>query len=117
MTTNVNINSAPGKALRGDVHTFVNRRLQQYRVVARVCGQFVTAFGVVGFSGVKDSRKSVQIADASASAGIYSANGQNEGETDAGIRHVEGKTNAKLMQSKCRPDSNLMRQECKSSMP
>ncbi|TAJ22266.1 MAG: hypothetical protein EPO60_02415 [Rugosibacter sp.] len=68
MTTNVNINSTPSKALLGDVHTFVNRCLQQYRRVAQVGGQFVSAFGVVGFSGVKDSRKSVQIAEASASA-------------------------------------------------
>jgi hypothetical protein len=36
--------------------------------VTWVGGQFVSAFGVVGFSGVKDSRKSVHIAEASASA-------------------------------------------------
>lgn len=68
MTTNVNIHSLPSKALQGDVHTIVNRCLQQCRVVARLCEQFVSAFGVVGFSGVKDSRKSVHIAEASASA-------------------------------------------------
>jgi len=68
MTTNVNIHSAPSKALRDSVHTFVNSCLQQYRRVARLCGQLVSAFGVMGFSGVKDSRKSVRIAEASASA-------------------------------------------------
>lgn len=68
MTTNVNIHSAPSKTLRRDVHTFVNRRLQQCRVVARFCEQFVSAFGVVGFLRVKDEQKSVLIAEASASA-------------------------------------------------
>lgn len=68
MTTNVNIHSVPSKALRRDVHTFVNGCLQQCRVAARIDGHFVSAFGVVGFSGVKDSRKSVHIAEASASA-------------------------------------------------
>lgn len=68
MTTNVNIHSLPSKALQGDVHTIVNRCLQQCRVVARLCEQFVSAFGVVGFLRVKDEQKSVLIAEASASA-------------------------------------------------
>jgi hypothetical protein len=68
MTTNVNIHSVPSKALRRDVHTFVNGCLQQYRVAARIGGHFVSAFGVVGFLRVKDEQKSVHIAEASASA-------------------------------------------------
>ncbi|MES2237138.1 MAG: hypothetical protein V4500_05220 [Pseudomonadota bacterium] len=68
MTTNVNIHSALSKALRGDVHTFVNGCLQQCRIAVRLCGHFVSAFGVVGFLRVKDEQKSVLIAEASASA-------------------------------------------------
>jgi len=68
MTTNVNTHSVPSKALRRDVHTFVNGCLQQCRVAARVSGHFVSAFGVVGFLRVKDEQKSVHIAEASASA-------------------------------------------------
>lgn len=117
MTTNVNIHSVPGKALQGGVHTFVNRCLQQCRLMARICSRFVTASGVVGFSGVKDSRKSVHIADASASAGTKSKKSQSEGRTDAEDRQDEGKTNTKLIQNECRHDANLMRQRCKSSMP
>ena len=42
--------------------------LQGNRVLTRSYEHLVGAYGVVGFSGVKDARKSVLIADASASA-------------------------------------------------
>jgi hypothetical protein len=102
MTTNVNIHSAPSKVLRDEVHTFVNRRLQQCRGVARFCGQLVSAFGVVGFSGVKDSRKSVHIAEASASAGIHSANSQKMTQEKQSESNpiAEPKQNRKQSQSK-----------------
>lgn len=43
--------------------------LQENRVLTRSYERLVDAYGVVGFPGVKDARKSVLIADASASAG------------------------------------------------
>jgi putative ubiquitin-RnfH superfamily antitoxin RatB of RatAB toxin-antitoxin module len=70
--------------------------------VARFCEQFVSAFGVVGFSGVKDSRKSVHIADASASAGIYSANSKKKAqEKQSESKSIaDPKQNRKQSQSK-----------------
>ena len=45
-------------------HTFVNTCLQGTRVLPWSYEHFVGAYGVVGFSGVKDARKSVVAADA-----------------------------------------------------
>lgn len=45
-------------------HTFVNGCLQGNPVLARSYEHLVGAYGVVGFSGVKDARKSVVAADA-----------------------------------------------------
>ncbi len=49
-------------------HTFVNTCLQRSRVLTGSYAYLAGAYGVVGVSGVKDARKSVFIADASASA-------------------------------------------------
>ncbi len=54
--------------LMQELHTFVNTCLQRIRVLTRSYEYLEGAYGVVGFSGVKDARKSVFIADASASA-------------------------------------------------
>ena len=45
-------------------HTFVYACLQGNRVLTRSYEHLVGAYGVVGFSGVKDARKSVVAADA-----------------------------------------------------
>ena len=68
MITPVNIFSALRAGFQGDVHTFVNARLQPTPSMARVGGQLVGASGVVGFWRVKDEPKGVFIAEASASA-------------------------------------------------
>ncbi len=46
------------------LHTFVNTCLQGIRVLTRSYEHLAGAYGVVGFSGVKDARKSVVAADA-----------------------------------------------------
>ena len=50
--------------LMQNLHTFVNTCLQGIRVLTRSYEHLVGAYGVVGFSGVKDARKSVVAADA-----------------------------------------------------
>src|ERR1700682_272777 len=49
----------------------------------------VGAYGVVGFSGVKDARKSVSIADASAAAGFWRAFQAEECKRKAERQHLE----------------------------
>lgn len=60
-----------GAALRTICMNFVNTCLHENLDMTLSCRHFVGAYGVVGFSGVKDARKSVFIADASASAGSF----------------------------------------------
>lgn len=50
--------------LMQELHTFVNTCLQRIRVLTRSYEHLAGAYGVVGFSGVKDARKSVVAADA-----------------------------------------------------
>ena len=53
-------------------------------------GHLVGAYGVVGFSGVKDARKSVFIADASASAGFWRSFQAEASNRKADGRHLGG---------------------------
>jgi hypothetical protein len=56
------------KDLAAKRHTFVYARIQKNRALTWSYGHFVGAYGVVGFSGVKDARRESFLADASASA-------------------------------------------------
>src|SRR5574338_31933 len=79
----------PAKELKTRRHTFVYARLQ---AVAGLTGAYVHpvgAYGVVGFSGVKDARKCVFIADASASAGFWRAIEAKESKRKAERQHLE----------------------------
>ena len=59
MTTDVNIAPVSGNNVVGIRHTFVYARLQLECALTRDSKHLVGAYGVVGFSGVKDARKSV----------------------------------------------------------
>ena len=63
----------PAKDLKTRRHTFVYARLQAVPALTGAYVHPVGAYGVVEFSGVKDARKCVFIADASASAGFWRA--------------------------------------------
>jgi hypothetical protein len=63
----------PAKDLKTRRHTCVYARKRANAAPAGAYVHPVGAYGVVGFSGVKDARKSVFNADASASAGFWRA--------------------------------------------
>ena len=71
------------------LHTIVNTCLQGIRVLTRSYEHLAGAYGVVGFSGVKDARKSVFIADASASAGFWRPIQAEEPKRKAERQHLE----------------------------
>ena len=64
-------NSLFAMRLRAKCRNFVYARLHGISMLTRSYEHLVGAYGVVGFSGVKGARKSVFIADASASAGSF----------------------------------------------
>src|SRR5258708_11137730 len=57
-------------------HTFVYARIQKSGALTWGYGHFVGAYGVVGFSGVKDARRESFLADASASAAFLAVSEQ-----------------------------------------
>ena len=69
---------------------YVYACLQGNRVLTRSYEHLVGAYGVVGFSGVKDARKSVFIADASASAGFWRSFQAEASNRKADGRHLGG---------------------------
>lgn len=73
-------------------------KFELWRGLTGTCGG---AYGVVGFSGVKDARKSVFIADASASAGLSA--GPVQFECGAGATQVlpEGMSCTDLLRKHC----------------
>ena len=85
------------KDLAAKRHTFVYARIQRNRALTWSYGHFVGAYGVVGFSGVKDARKSVFIADA-LSVGCLSTPGLqkvNKKET-TGLQKVDSRETPEL---------------------
>src|SRR5581483_2121112 len=79
----------PAKDLKTRHHTSVYARLQRVQAPTGASVHPVGAYGVVGFSGVKDARKSVLIADASASAGFWRAFHAEESKRKAERQHLE----------------------------
>src|SRR5947209_7870969 len=77
------------KDLKTRTHTFVYARLQGTGAPAGAYVHPVGAYGVVGFSGVKDARKSVFIAEASASAGFWRAFHAEESKRKAERQQLE----------------------------
>src|SRR5689334_3736836 len=79
----------PAKNLKTRCHTFVYARLQAIRAPTGAYVHPVGAYGVVGFSGVKDARKSVFNADASASAVFWRAFEAKALKREAKRKHLE----------------------------
>ena len=77
------------KDLNPERHTIVYARLQGTRAPAGAYVHPVGAYGVVGFSGVKDARRESFFADASASAASYGTSRHKDGKTDAERQHPD----------------------------
>src|SRR5207302_7727461 len=77
------------KNLAAKRRTFVYARIQKNRVLTWSYGHFVGAYGVYGFSGVKDARRESFLADASASAAFSTVFGGKESERIAKRLHLE----------------------------
>src|SRR5436853_7245086 len=83
------------KDLAAKRRTFVYARIQKTRALTWSYGHFVGAYGVYGFSGVKDARRESFLADASASAGFLTVFGGKESKKIAEGQQLESSSVAK----------------------
>src|SRR5258708_40332753 len=80
------------KDLAAKRHTFVYARIQKNRALTWSYEHFVGAYGVYGFSGVKDARRESFLADASASAAFSDAFHAEDGRKLPERKHPESRS-------------------------